>query len=415
TTDPTDPSTTDPSTTDPTDDPTDATTDDPSTTGEPCEPGDTDGMMGMVEKSFLWVANTDQGSIAKIDTLGVVELARYRSGPTNESGPSPSRTAVSADGRFVVVNNRATARITMIAANEEDCSDNDNNNTITTSQNPNDLLAWNTENDWADECIIWSTKLPAAFADSNAGPRAVTWNLGTWNYDTCSYEDPKIFVGYRPQPNIAEIAVLNSTTGAIEDTVVVDPWTAGDNSWGPYGAALDNEQNVWFTGLRGNLYKIDANDLSLQTWVPPGNAQFYGMTVDSQGRTWTGGCSGPVYRFDPEDESFTAVPDTNACHRGLAADREGHIWVASNGVCGIAQIDADTATLIQLHTLAPCTTPVGVSVDTEGFVWLVDQYEGAWKIDPLNPANKTFLPVENQHYTYSDMTGGQLRGLNPPQ
>jgi len=370
-------------------------------------------MMGMVEKSFLWVANTDQGSIAKIDTLDIVELARYRSGPTNENNASPSRTAVSADGRFVVVNNRGTARTTMIAANLDDCVDKNNDNAITTSQNPNDLLAWNTENDWADECIIWSTKLPAAPGDIGAGPRGVTWNIGTWNYDTCSYEDPKIFVGYRPQANIAHMAVLNSGTGVIEDTVVINPWNVGNNGWGPYGAALDAEQNVWFTGLRGNVYKIDANDLSVQTWAPPGNAQFYGMTVDSDGRTWTGGCSGPVYRFDPMDESFTAVQGTNACHRGLAADREGHIWVASNGPCGVVEVDADTATLVQFHNLAPCSTPVGVSVDTEGFVWVVDQYQGAWKIDPLNPVDKTFLPVSSQHYTYSDMTGGQLRGVLP--
>ncbi|MGB1274705.1 MAG: lyase, partial [Nannocystaceae bacterium] len=142
-------------------------------------------------------------------------------------------------------------------------------------------------------------------------------------------------------------------------------------------------------------------------------AQFYGMTVDGEGRTWTGGCSGPVYRFDPMDETFTAVPGTQACHRGVAADREGHIWVASNGPCGVAEVDADTATLVEFHNLAPCSTPVGVSVDTEGFVWVVDQSQGAWKIDPINPVDKTFLPVSNTHYTYSDMTGGQLRSVLP--
>ncbi|MCY1062439.1 hypothetical protein [Nannocystis sp. SCPEA4] len=73
-----------------------------------------------------------------------------------------------------------------------------------------------------------------------------------------------------------------------------------------------------------------------------------------------------------------------------------------------------TNTLIQFHTLNPCSTPVGVSVDDEGYVGVVDEYQGAWKIDPLNPNNKQLLPIANDHYTYSDMTGGQLKSVVLP-
>jgi len=373
-----------------------------------CQPGD-DMMMGMVEDSFLWVANTSQGSISKVDTQMLVELARYRSGPGGGS-ESPSRTAVSVDGRFVVVNNRGTGRVTMIAANPDDCTDKDNSNTIETSQNPNDLLAWQ-----ADECVLWSTQLPSKANDNGAGPRAVTWTLGTWNYDSCAYEDPKVWVGYRPANSVAHMAQLNGLTGVIEETVEINPWTTGNSSWGPYGAALDKDANVWFTGLRGDLYKIDTqNNNTLATITSPGNSQFYGMTVDEKGRTWTAGCSGPVYRYDPMDQSWTAVNGTgNNCLRGIGADREGAIWVASNGQCGVYQIDADDATVIKFHSLNPCSTPVGISIDEEGYVFVVDQGQGAWKIDPLNTDDKQFLPITGNHYTYSDMTGGQLKGALP--
>ena len=99
------------------------------------------------------------------------------------------------------------------------------------------------------------------------------------------------------------------------------------------------------------------------------------------------------------------------------ADQVGNVWVASNGPCGLVQIDYETNTLIKFHTPAQCGTPVGVSVDIEGFVWLVDQSGWAWKIDPENPDANNWqqLTITGNHYTYSDMTGGQGKSVILPQ
>ena len=35
----------------------------------------------------------------------------------------------------------------------------------------------------------------------------------------------------------------------------------------------------------------------------------------------------------------------------------------------------------------------------------------AWKIDPANPAGMTKVDIIGDHYTYSDMTGGQLKSV----
>ena len=139
------------------------------------------------------------------------------------------------------------------------------------------------------------------------------------------------------------------------------------------------------------------------------------MTVDPEGDPWHGGCSGPVTTFDPDTNTFTAIPGTNACYRGLAADHDGSVWVASNGPCGVVQIDYKTNTLIKFHTLNPCGTPVGVSVDLEGFVWVVDQSGWAWKIDPNDVPAMKKVDIIGDHYTYSDMTGGQLKSVILPQ
>ena len=381
------------------------------TTGAPCNFGETMGM-GDVEKSYLWVANSDQGSVSKVDTQKVLEIARYCTGPlVNGYGEDPSRTAVSLDGRFMVVNGRASGRTTMIAANLEDCVDTNGNGMIDTSQNKGDIRAWGT-----DECVRWSIVHPFS-GDQTGGPRGVTWTPGTLNENTCQFEEPKVWVGYLKQAGTAHMARLDGVTGALEETVVVNNWSIGDTSWGPYGAALDKNLDVWFTGLRGELFRVNAGQqpATLDRWNPPASTQSYGMTVDPDGDPWMAGCSGPVTTFDPVAQKFTAVAGIESCFRGLAADNDGSVWVAANGPCGVAQIDHKTNTLIKFHDLTPCNTPVGVSVDTEGFVWVVDEYIGAWKIDPQNPQAMQLIDIPNDHYTYSDMTGGQLKSVILPQ
>jgi hypothetical protein len=328
-----------------------------STTGLPCQPGDTQGM-GDVEKSYLWVANSDEGTVSKVNTMTMVEEARYRTGPNGGGyAEDPSRTAVSLDGRFVVVNNRNSGRSTVIAANLEDCTDNNGNGMIDTSANKGDIRAWG-----ADECMKWSVVHPFNNTQTG-GPRGVTWTPGIFNEDTCEFEDPAVWIGYLPpQFGTAHMARLDGDDGTVEETVVINNWVVGDTSWGPYGAALDKELNVWFTGLRGELFRINTanNPATLDRWNPGFETQSYGMTVDPDGDPWMAGCAGPVTTFDPDTNQFIAVPgtDNGSCYRGIGADRDGSVWVASNGQCGVMQIDHKTNTMIQFHNLAPCNTPV---------------------------------------------------------
>jgi len=381
------------------------------TTGN-CQPGDTD-TMGDVVKSYLWVANSDEGSVSKVDTQAVVEVGRYRTGPLGgDYAENPSRTAVSYDGRFVVVHGRQSGRSTVVAANQEDCVDANGNGTIETSANKDDLRAWGT-----DECVVWSIVHPFN-NDIGGGPRGTTWSPGVFNKDTCQFEHPVVWVGYLPpQAATAHFVRLDGASGALEETVVINNWVVGDTSWGPYGAALDKNLDVWFTGLRGELFRVNTgmNPATFDRWVPQNFLQMYGMTVDPDGDPWFGPNCGEITTFDPVNEQFIGVPGTDACHRGLAADKEGAIWVADNSQCGVWQVDHKTNTLIQFHPLNPCSTPVGVSTDDEGFVWVVDEGGWVWKIDPLNPMMKTMLMVTGDHYTYSDMTGGQIKSVIQPQ
>ncbi len=381
-----------------------STTSDETTSQPVCEPGDVMGGGGKVEKSFIWVPSQDLSDVAKIDTQTMIELARYKTGA---GGDSPSRTSVSADGRFVVVNDRQTGRSVLIAANVADCVDKNGNGTIETSQNKNDVLPWQT-----DECLLWVKDWPYAgqFQD---GPRGTTWTPGTWDYEQCKYVDPKIWIGYQAAGGVAHF-VRVSLAGDLEETIMVPGWSG--QGYAPYGGALDPEFRPWFGGLRGEFLRVntDENPISVTRITPPQETQTYGFTVDRDGNPWFAGCSGAVSTYDTDTQTFTTVAgsNTNACHRGIAAD-EDYVWAASNGPCGLAQIDRKTKTLIAFHNTNPCSTAIGVSIDAEKFVWLIDQEGWAWKIDPENVAAMQMMTVAGSHYVYSDMSGGQILSILP--
>jgi len=368
-----------------------------------CNPGDTMGM-GMVDKSYIWIPSQDLTDVAKVNTQTLIEVARYKTGA---GGDSPSRTAVSADGRFVVVNGRQSGRSTMFAANVEDCVDANGNGTIETSQGPGDVLPWMT-----DECMRWTITWPfgGGFSD---GPRGVTWTPGTFDENLCQYVNPKVWLAYLAPGVVAHFVRIDGQTGTVEETIQLPGWNA--SGYSPYGAALDPEFRPWFGGLRGEFVRVnsDQNPITLSEFFPGGEVQTYGFTVDRDGDPWHAGCVGAITHFNPDTNTYTPVPGTNqGCLRGIAAD-ENYVWAASNGPCGIYQVDRLTKTLIKFHVPQPCSTAIGVSIDLEKFVWLVDQEGWAWKIDPENVPAMQQVMVPGSHYVYSDMTGGQVLSVLP--
>ncbi|MCA9710344.1 MAG: hypothetical protein KDK70_31180, partial [Myxococcales bacterium] len=137
--------------------------------------------------------------------------------------------------------------------------------------------------------------------------------------------------------------------------------------------AVDGAGNFWVTGLWGNLVRIDANSLAVQRWDFPGTTDPYGMTVDANGHPWTAGWNGDVTHFDPTTETFEVFPIGNFTLRGLQIDRNGMLWAAVNNPCGVAQFDTVTKTIVNANIALPgCGTPVGVSIDVDGNVKLVD-------------------------------------------
>ncbi len=361
--------------------------------------------------TYVWIANSTEGTVSKIDTRTSTEVARYFTSPMEGAG-DPSRTAVNPAGD-VAVTSRAGG-VVKIAAAIDRCEDLDGNGEITTSTGPDDVRPWGT-----DECVRWYADLPGGGSTplNHQGPRPTAWDAGTPE-DPCS----RLWVGWWHQgQNRGYFRRLAGADGALLDEVEVPDWDQSGTSknWGPYGGAVDADGNLWVLGWQGPLVRIDGVTLQVDRFDPPAGTQPYGIALDGDGDPWMAGNAGNVLHFDVATETFSSLLVEGSVGgrtlRGLALDRDGSAWIAANEPCGLLRVDMASMTLVDEIDLPGCEVPVGVGVDIDGVVWLPDQIaEVAFRHDPSSGQTTTVDGLVRP-YTYSDMTGAGLDlVVNPP-
>jgi streptogramin lyase len=364
-----------------------------------CGGGGGGGMMGGGGGySYIWISNSPEGTVSKINTKTTIEEARYLVGP---GLTDPSRTSVNLFGDAVVVDRNGG--ITKIGVKEDRCVESNGVPGIQTSTGPNDVLAWG-----QDECVLWRTELAAL--NYQIGARPVAWEGGL--VDGCAAPNPRVWVGWYDGAN-GHFRRLDGTTGAILDSVGPVPWSG--LSFGPYGGAADKDGNFWVSGWQaGPLIRIDADTLQVQTFQIPATITpqqwNYGMALDKSGDAWIASAYS-VYHFRADSSTWLEIPVPGAFSlRGLMVDKDGIAWVATNEPPGLAAIDTDTDTVLAPAIAIPGSVqPVGVSIDVDGYVWVVDQSaNAAFKIDGDTYQLAGMTTGLNQPYTYSDMTGAGL-------
>jgi len=324
----------------------------------------------------IWVANSAEGTVSKIDTRTMKEMARYRTGPAS---PDPSRTTVSLNGDVVVVN-RGGASATKIAANPLECTGPGSG----TSTGAGDVRAWGD-----DKCVLWNTK----FDDGSLG-RAAAFDAEKGLDGELS---TSVWVGLWTKSQMLQ---LDSKTGAVKATVNVAPIK-------PYGAAIDANHNVWVWG--GGVGYINGLTKAFTQIATPPCA--YGIAVDPKGRVWTSG-SGCVARYTPDTGKWDSV-SVEGFNRGLAVDAKGSVWVASTSF-GVHQLNMESMAVVKSLPLGASKNFVGMAIDFDGMVWAINQAESqAYKIDPATYAVSNIASGKGP-YTYSDMTGFQLRNAANP-
>jgi hypothetical protein len=351
---------------------------------------------GDPEFSFLWAANSSQGTISKIDTVTVTEVGRYQVRP--DGAGSPSRTSVSLSGHVAVASR--SGGVTKFYATEEDCQESNGMPGIQTSLN-NVALPWDQE-----ECRAWHTPF------NYSSQRPVAWAPGEWNSGSCSWEEEMLWSAGRFGNNQDEVVLIDGETGVVLETIPIvglkpDPY-------GIYGAAVDSEGNFWGTGWAdGNhLVRVDRNTFEPTVWDGPSStgmgSHWYGMTVDVDGYVWN--CASRVARFDPMDESWTVSDELPGWSAGCMADgnEDGLLWLGASGL-GLRAIDRVTMQIVHEW---PTPSSYGVSVDFEGYVWAVNG-NGAHKVDPETGQVLSYNGLIGA-YTYSDMTGAALSAVGNP-
>ena len=370
--------------------------------------GDNDGGLdpGTVDSSYIWIANTAGSTLSKVDTVTAKEVARYKACPLDKC--DPSRTSVNLHGDMVVTNRDTNpSSITKFAGDKTECVDRNGNGTIETSSGSADILPWG-----KDECMIWNTPL-----SGNLGARATAWD---------GKEDPytglggHVWVGTCLEETDVQATVykINGDTGEIMKQVKIPTPCA-------YGGAIGPDGGFWIiAGMKGlgSLIRVDTETLKSDSYeISCG----YGISIDSLGRIWSGGLnkknSNPpncVSVFDPVTNKEIKV-DVPAAEflRGIAVGTgksKGFVWATDTGGKLFKLTENPPSLAADFEIVSDDNAyMIGVAVDYLGYVWTVDGTTNAtYKFDP-NDETFAKVPIGEGPYTYSDMTGVQLKIVAP--
>ncbi len=353
--------------------------------------------------SHIWVANSPESTVSKIDTINVTEVGRYLT--RGDAAGNPSRTSVSISGRAVAVANRHAGLI-KIFSNLEDCIDQNGDGVIQTSTGVGDVRAWG-----QDECVHWYRE----FANWTV-QRPVAWAPGTFNPAQCRWEDEAVWTagcgggspGFGGDPT-THVHLIDSETGL--DIATVDLPDYSCQGFGPYGGAVDSQGNFWLLQNNGMLARVDRANFTHQVWPHSTNTAPYGLTVDAMGRPWVTSYSqgAGAARFDPVTETWAEALDPiliNNGQSGIAQGGDGRVWMGifdpGMGQFGVVSIDPETLDVVDIYGV-PGVQGKGISVDGEGFVWRAGG-STATKIDPDDGSASAYAGL-NSAYSYSDMTG----------
>jgi hypothetical protein len=352
-----------------------------------------------VRNHVIWIANSREGTVSRIDTRLREEVGRYRTGASSTT--DPSRTTVNPNGDVVVSNRDVEGRATKFYA---DCPDANGDGVVQTSTGGGDVLPW-----MQDECFAWTVPI-------GAGARGSGFEI---RVGLDGVVEEYVWVGATGRMFIKEI---DSETGELTGREVDDV--------NPYGLALGPNHTLWTFGQRQDedggwmattIEVLNAIDTITLERVQHDIPEFwYGITVDHEGRVWIGGS---VARYDPRSDTWE-TPAQEVQGGGIAVDAEGNAYVGEKwpdgyGDSGPWKIDGETLETTRI----PDVGGHGWAVDFDGFIWSVPTFyddmglpggDVAYVTDPDTLEHVATVDGLVGPYTYSDMTGFQLVNATNP-
>ena len=348
----------------------------------------------VVRQPDLWIANQDY-TLTRIDTGDGIVAGTY------PVGDGASRTAVDLNYNVWVANRWGDGTVNKIL---HDCECPDAETLCT-------------------ECVALTVSL-----GTDTIPRGLAIDAAN-----------NVWVG---KYNTYELVMLNNEDGTIESEFSID--------LPPYGLAIDSQGKIWISSIFNGITCFDTN-----TWESCGtftgwteNIDWhadsdqdcinpYGIAVDIDGNIWFGNWScGGLGRLDRASYEQSILDNTDdltgaiayddvrvtariydgvstSYTRGVAVDGAGDIWVAASASDRLNHFDPETETYIGAY--AAGTNPIGVGISDQGHAIAVD-YGGdmAYAYDSEGTL-QWYASTGSNPYSYSDMTGFQLRNFTAPQ
>ncbi|MDP6944490.1 MAG: hypothetical protein QF464_10100, partial [Myxococcota bacterium] len=344
----------------------------------------------------------------KLNTETGCEVARYT------ICDNPSRTAVDLEGNGIIAC-RDDGYVGKVAVLDLDCIDKNNNGVIDTSSDTNgDCQISSNEMVSDDECVLWVVQPDGGHGGGIGCARAA--GVDAENF---------VWVGMWTSRNLHR---LHPDTGSVTKTINL--------TMHPYGLAIDGDGIIWVASRSPHaLGRVHPDTGQTGSWNHP-SGHAYGLAIDPFGKIWiAGGEAATVARFDPDTSTymtFSGIGSGNTRGVAVRVERDAagevlssevysghHSWgnCSSNGSHRtVSVINAMTLQQMPGLDLGHVAGPVGVAVDSTGFVWSVNQCSSsASKIDPDTGIVVGNYPVGNSPYTYSDMTGYALKTITTDQ
>ncbi len=347
----------------------------------------------------VWVANTAEDTVSKIDPATALESARYPSG-----GAEPSRVAVDYLGNAWIANRDLTGQSTVrqIGGVVAQCVDRNASETIDTSTGPGDIRD-------DDECVRQT--MPIGVLGGAARALAIDGDPGG---DGSSGGD--LWVGLHNQEVVIELDGQTGEERSRVDTPGFQPYTAAFDPWGM----------LWVISRDGQLARIDrrATPPSVDIDVIPFACfLLYGLAIDETGTLLVTGFScDQVMTYHPRADRWERL-ETLPSARGAAISGT-EAWVAHtdgrlsrlslNPLAVQGTVDLFTEGFSPLES-------IGVGVDTLGSVWVASSQGAPDGLGVATQIRETgeqvigHLPLGAGPHTQGDLTGAKRLGGFAPE
>jgi streptogramin lyase len=182
------------------------------------------------------------------------------------------------------------------------------------------------------------------------------------------------------------------------DLAMTLSFEAGGVSY-PFGVALDGNNDLWIAGDDGNVAALDPSGAPILS-QPVGLECLGGIAVDPANKVWVTTCSS-VTRIDPSVNPPGILTTTDGGFdgpEGIAADTNGHIWVANYYGSSVTELDSNANPVgTQPITGGGISGPENVATDAQGNVW-ISNYDGS----TISELDSTGAPVAASPYSDPD-------------